>query len=139
MTNPCDNNQGSCPIDKMSNSIITKVEKFEVSRSQKSISILGMILTVAIAAATLSVLFIIGSVGHSGFDRYFSLIISDSSYIMDNWSDFVFSTFSTLPTMGAIAIFGTLFVICASLRKTVDYIDYKNSIKEKLREREQTT
>jgi hypothetical protein len=118
--------------DKMLRSVICRVEKYEVSRSHKRSIAYSVISFGAILGLIPIVLFIVESSYSSGFGQYLSLFVSDSSYMIQNWREFMLSAVSSLPIMGAISVLLILFILTNALRRTVSHSEYADSIRQRL-------
>ena len=118
--------------DRMLRSVICRVERFEVTRSHRK-SVLYMVVSMVTLVALIPAIYYISeSISMSGFGQYFSLISSDSSYMLTNWQEFVLSMASSLPLTGAMVILLAMFITLLAVRRTVNYEEYSQSIKKRL-------
>ena len=125
-------NQETEVCNKMFRSVICRVEKFEVKRSHRMSVAFETISILAAVAIVPLVYYILQSSSQSGFGRYMSLISSDTTYMMQNWKEFLMSAASSLPLTGGIVILVVLLVAASSLRRTVYYSTYSKNVKSRL-------
>ncbi|MEI6305030.1 MAG: hypothetical protein WCP09_03395 [Candidatus Taylorbacteria bacterium] len=118
--------------DRMFRSVICRVENFEITRSHRRSIAYSTISVIAFFALIPAIYMIVISITQSGFGKYLSLVFSDSSYVIDNWKQFLLSTVSSLPIMSGIAILLALFIILGALRRTIKYSTYSENIKHRL-------
>jgi len=65
---------------------------------------------------------IMSSMANSGFSTYFSLIISDSSYIMSSWKEFGMTLVESFPIWSGAAALAMVLAFTYSLSKSLFYI-----------------
>ena len=118
--------------NRLFRSVIFRVENFEIKRSHRRSLAHGSIFLAAFCAFVPAVYYIITSSAQSGFGQYLSLILSDSSYVLENWKQFTLSTISSLPIMSVIAILLSLFIVLSALRRTVRYSTYSKNVKQRM-------
>lgn len=118
--------------DRILKSVICRVEQFEVKRSHRQSLAYKAICLLSVVALVPAIYFILQSSSKSGFGRYVSLLSSDSSYVFQNWREFLMSAASSLPITGSIAALLILFIIVTTVRRTVRYSEYSETVKKKL-------
>jgi hypothetical protein len=125
-------NRDSEVCDRMFKSVVCRVERFEISRSERRTFGYSALSVIAALALIPIVIYMVESANRSGFGGYLSLIASDSSYVFTHWKEFVLPTASSLPIMGVTIILLALLVFVMSLRRTGRFSAYSEIMRKRL-------
>ena len=125
-------NKDNDVCDRILRSVICRVEQFEITRSHRKSVVYMVVSLVAFFTLVPAIYYILVSSSQSGFGSYISLIASDSTYMIQNWKEHSLSIVSSLPITGVMASLLVLLITMYTMRRTIRYSEYSQSVKRRL-------
>ncbi len=105
------------PPAELLNSILVSVKGRTSSRVLIVRTVVsGALSLVAITALVPSLLIAQSEISRSDFYQFLSLLLSDTNTVMTFWKEFTLSLMESFPTLGMIAVLGSVFVFLVSVR-----------------------